>query len=659
MGGPSFFLGAMTPLQHLRDWIGILLLAGATWLVYSPGLQGGFLFDDFVNLDALGATGPIDDWPTFWRYITSGTADPIGRPLSLLSFLVDANDWPADPAPFIRTNILLHVLNGVLLFLLIRRLQALLTGSAERATRISAAAAGLWMLHPLFVSTTLYIVQREAMLPATFTLVGLLAYVHGRAKPAGVRATVWMSIGIVGCGALATLSKANGALLPLLALVLEYTVLADRARGLAAFSDGPQRFILLFPTALVLCYLALRLPHLGDTPFGRDWTIGERLMTQPRVLTDYIRLLLVPTAGSSGLYNDAYVASRHLFSPWSTLPAILLVLGAAVAAVRFRDKVPRLSSAIAFFLAGHVLESTIIPLELYFEHRNYLPAMLAFWPLANRLLGKESPRWGIAAIVGLLSLCAFTTWQRADLWSRPAVQASLWAAANPGSSRAQATLAMHLVASGRAGDARSRLDPLWRGAPHDLQLAFNYVDASCRSGGLSLGDAQRIDLALESTPRVSGFVARWMEAAINSAATRACPGLGTDTIARWIDAADRNPAFAPELAGPVLASLRGQLALRTGNYEAAGRHLHAVLQQSPEAETAARNAALLATAGQYRLALAQLDAFERNPRREHGVGGGMPKVHAWVLRRQGYWERELRILREKLTSEIASEGGTP
>ena len=115
----------------------LLLIAG---LCYLPGLNGGFLFDDFVNLDALGKRGPIDNAPAFWRYITSGTADPTGRPLALLSFLIDARDWPADPAPFLRTNLLLHLLNGVLLFALLRNhdnLRSLLVALMASAPRMA------------------------------------------------------------------------------------------------------------------------------------------------------------------------------------------------------------------------------------------------------------------------------------------------------------------------------------------------------------------------------------------------------------------------------------------------------------------------------------------------------------------------------------------
>ncbi|WP_199096393.1 hypothetical protein [Dyella sp. ASV21] len=64
----------------------MLMLVVITIAAYIPGLHGPFLFDDFANLPSLGANGPIRDWPAFWRYITSGTADPTGRPLSPVSY---------------------------------------------------------------------------------------------------------------------------------------------------------------------------------------------------------------------------------------------------------------------------------------------------------------------------------------------------------------------------------------------------------------------------------------------------------------------------------------------------------------------------------------------------------------------------------------------
>ncbi|MBT8446206.1 MAG: tetratricopeptide repeat protein, partial [Gammaproteobacteria bacterium] len=93
-------------------WLIMFCAAGAAYL---PGLQGGFILDDFANLSALGKYGSIDSAQDLWRYLTNGLGGPGGRPLALLSFLLDDNGWPAAAAAFKRTNLLIHLLNGVLL----------------------------------------------------------------------------------------------------------------------------------------------------------------------------------------------------------------------------------------------------------------------------------------------------------------------------------------------------------------------------------------------------------------------------------------------------------------------------------------------------------------------------------------------------------------
>src|SRR5207342_3411515 len=471
---PSF---PMTRRWALFAWTLLLL---AAWCAYAPGLSGGFVFDDFINLPALGATGPVHDAASFWRYITSGAADPTGRPIALLSFLLDARNWPADAAPFLRTNVLLHLLNGTLLWWLLRRLGNGRVGTPAQVEFAAVTGAGLWLLHPLFVSTTLYIVQREAMLPATFTLLGLIGWVHGReiAVSDAPRGAVWMCVAMAGGTLLATLSKANGALLPLFAWVLDVTVLrepcdAGRVRTL-------RRALTWLPSLAIVVYLLLPLLHANAPIAGRTWTVAERLMTQPRVLLDYIQLLAVPRVLSTGVYNDAYVLSTSLFAPASTLPAILGILALLGGAWWARARAPALSAAVLFFFAGHIVESTTIPLELYFEHRNYLPAMLAFWPLGLAIARwRASPALRTGAATLALALCAFVTWQRADLWGDQPRMAQLWAARSPDSSRAQATAASFDIRAGHADAALARLLPLWAARPNDLQLALNTASAFC------------------------------------------------------------------------------------------------------------------------------------------------------------------------------------
>ena len=289
----------------------VLLLA---WAAYHPGLSGGFIFDDLGNLPALGAFGPVDNATTFWRYITSGSADPTGRPLALLSFLIDADNWPADPYPFKRTGALLHLLNGFLLYVVLAQLGKFL-GEADPERRFAAVlGAALWLLHPLFVSTTLYIVQREAMLPTTFVLLGLSGYVYGRGLAARGRmaGVALAAVSVCLCTALAILSKANGALLPLLAWIVDavllrpHVVMHPRTRKVFALVRAS---VLVAPSVLLLAYLAykgwsgLTVGILAERP----WTLGERLLTESRVVMEYLSLLWIPRPYSSGLFNDAIV----------------------------------------------------------------------------------------------------------------------------------------------------------------------------------------------------------------------------------------------------------------------------------------------------------------------------------------------------------------
>jgi hypothetical protein len=512
-------------MTKLRWWptACLVLLVLATWCAYAPGLVGGFLFDDFINLDKLSSPGPVDDWPTFWRYITSGTADPIGRPLSLLSFLIDARAWPADPAPFLRTNLLLHLLNGTLLFLLLRRLGAALGDEASKVEGAALIGAGLWMLHPLFVSTTLYIVQREAMLPATFTLLGLLAYVHGRARMAtdSTRGIAWIVFGLGGATVLAVLTKANGLLVPLLAWVIESCVLRRRFAPLPRWTKA---LVLWFPTLVVFGYIAWDATHLFEQLPHRGWNRWERLLTEFRVVGDYMRLLVVPRVLSTGLYNDSYVPSHGWLDPASTLVAALLVLGLLALAFASRHRFPALACALLFFFAGHVLESTTLALELYFEHRNYLPAMLLFWPLARALLRWEAkPLAQAFAAALLLAIAAGTTWQRAALWGSPEQMTRLWAEQNKRSSRAQATSAIYRIQAGDTMGARRMMDSAWRERPHDLQIALNRVNAVCATGGLSAQDVAGVASAFQFEEMAHPMMQRWLGRAIDSAVSGECP----------------------------------------------------------------------------------------------------------------------------------------
>ncbi|GAP65022.1 hypothetical protein MBSD_n0310 [Mizugakiibacter sediminis] len=647
----------------------LVLLVAAAWC-YRPGLSGGFLFDDYANLPALGAQGPIDNAAAFWRYVTSGVNDPVGRPLALLSFLVDARDWPADPAPFLRTNVLLHLLNGVLLALLLRRLGRLAGHAPARADLAAALGAALWLLHPLFVSTTLYIVQREAILPATTTLLGLLAWLYGRERLQRGHAftgAIWVGLGLGGCTLLGVLAKANGALLPLYALLIEGVLLAP-TQPMAAAGRRTYRACMaclaVLPSVLLAAYLAWAgvqgIVHgIGD---HRPWTLGQRLITEPRILIDYLGLLWLPRPFTSGLFNDQYHASTGLLSPPITLLALLAVAALLALAWRLRRRQPTLALAIAFFFAGHLVESTTIALELYFEHRNYVPSLLMFWPLALWLSDEGATRLARRTLAAVLLVgLALMTHAGASLWGNQVDQALLWARLNPDSPRAQAFAAQAELQRGRPDLAIARLEPALRRHPDEVQLALNLVAARCAAGGVGADDLRAADTALRTTRNPGSLLLSWFERGIGATQAGTCPGLDLAALDGLLDAGLAN-AYLTRPFGPHqdLLHLKGELALARHDGPQALAWFDRALALNPRAEVALKQAAMFGTARMPHLGLEHLDYYAGLKNRAAPPGPGMPQLHAWVLERQRYWEHELARMRTNLREDaLAASRAAP
>jgi tetratricopeptide (TPR) repeat protein len=619
-------------------------------LAYFPGLDGGFLFDDLVNLDALGKSGAIADPARLARYLTAGTADPIGRPLSLLSFLIDARDWPADPAPFLRTNLLIQIANGILLALLLRTLGAALGDESRRARCVALLGAAMWLLHPLFVSTALYVVQREAMLATTFVFLGLLAWVKGRrllADGESRRGVAWMWAGVVFGTVLATGCKANGVLLPLLAGVLEACIPWRPAQpGQARLLRASRWALLVIPSALVIGYLISGLMQWNHQPSNRPWTVGDRVLAESFVLFDYVRELLVPRALSAGLFND------HLRPPhgsvelaWSLLAWAALCI-AGWTAWRFRRRAPAAACAVLFFLAGHVLESTTIPLELYFEHRNYLPAALLFWPVARALIAwPSSPGLRILAASALVGLLFWSTWQRSTLWANQDRLAEVWLRTNPDSPRAMAFAATRWVVSGRARDAVELVRPRLMRDRGEAQYAASYYLALCESGiGISRDDARLLRIAPATPGNNPDLMQRWIGSAIGAAIRGECKGLGLATTRDWAEAfrASAGDRVAAAATGERLLGLQS---LAEEEPAEALEHFNSSLALNISPAQAAIQSAQLAARGYFTEALAHLDRYEALRPAMPPPRLGMPIVHAWILERQGYWVHEMGWLR--------------
>ena len=484
----------MTPsLKHTSALCLLLLVA---FLVYWPGLSGPFLFDDFHNLSLIGALGPIENWGLAKAYLSSGFAGPTGRPIALASFLVDARDWPADPESFKRTNLMVHLLIGALLFATIKVLLQSIGRNAQTAAGVALLATALWLLNPFLVSTTLYVVQRMTQLAALFVLLGVWGYLQGRlylpTRPRLGYTLITLSV-VLGT-VLAVYSKENGVLLPLLILVIE---VALRFHWITPAPDWRWRAVFLWvPTVVIVVYLIQRIPSDGIYA-NRDFTLAERLWTQPRFIFDYLWHLFIPHIQTQGLYQDGRVVSTSWTTPWTTLTAIIGLMGLIVMALWARYRWPLVSLAILFFLAGHLLESTTLGLELYFEHRNYLPAVFLFVPVAAGILalrGKVSRPVIALMLVAAIGSYSVATYQRASLWSDEDQLMLVWAETNPQSPRAQSGAAEAVARMVGPEMAAAYFFAAMQQFPDSTLLTLNYLSVQTALGRL---DSEEFAEAIE------------------------------------------------------------------------------------------------------------------------------------------------------------------
>lgn len=368
-GGFFFFALKSRHSLALAIFVACSLIATA---IYWPGLQGGFFFDDGpsilqpegVRLERL-SPGDVR------LALASGGAGPSGRPVAQLSFGLNHYASGFSPFAFKATNLAIHLCAGFLVFMLMLRLLVLSQPSRARLAGAVALAA-IWLLHPIQVLPVLHIVQRMTSLSALFLFAAFLLHLRGR-QLAGTAGTIPMVLAWAVLWPLSFLSKETGILFPFLVLAWELTVQRSACGSLDRFARTLS-VVLLGAVAAAACYA---ISPSGEWLWAgyamRSFTPGERLLTEGRIIWFYLGLILLPRLEALGLYHDDIPLSGSLFDPWTTLPAILGLGGLLWIAWKWRDKSPLTAFGILWFLIGHMLESTVLPLEIAHEHRNYLP----------------------------------------------------------------------------------------------------------------------------------------------------------------------------------------------------------------------------------------------------------------------------------------------
>ncbi len=354
----------------------LLLLAALALcaMVYWPGLYGGYIFDDFpflVNNTGVHVTSL--DWGDWVRATTSFPAAHQGRWLTM--FTLAANYWATGLDPFwIKlTNLVIHLLNACLIHGVMRALLRLRGGAgSQRDEWVALTVTACWLVLPINLTAVLYAVQRLESLSNMFVFLGLLWYLRARVRyAANGNGLGSMAAALIVCTGIGLLAKESAILLPLYAACIEIFVAGLRdAQG-----RWRNRVIALYVALLVLPLLGglawlaswIRTP----TAYVRAFSTTERLLTEARVLVDYMHWTILPTPKVASLYHDDLSISTGLLSPPSTLLSLLFLAALAGSTFWIARRRPLLALGIAWFFAAHMLTATIIPLELVFEHRNY------------------------------------------------------------------------------------------------------------------------------------------------------------------------------------------------------------------------------------------------------------------------------------------------
>ncbi len=436
-----------------------------TFSLYFPGLTDIVLLDDNSALGFLlvGRALPAD----WLSYVFSDTG-PLGRSISMLSFF--ASFWlsGADFSQWKLENLILHLATAGALF----KVAQLLVmhgacGISKRTHWIAVGVVSLWVSAPVHVSTVLYTVQRMTILASLFSAIGVALYFYSRLQcESSTKAKAGILLSIFIFTSLAAFSKEIGLLLPAYLVVAELTVLAGIGDAKIR-RYGRRALLLTFTLAGVAAFL-----HFAPNPFQtlaaahleRGFTIEQRLLTESRIVVQYLSQIVTPSKRNLGFFHDDVELSVGIWNPPETALSIVLICGLIGLALIFRRAAPLLSFGVLWFFVGHSMESTLIPLELMFEHRNYLPSFGLIFGICGAVVqGTQSASERLPRLLALAAITLSMVITRSIVldWRTPESMYSSFYGAHPLSERAASQFAEILTVSGKINEAESvigRLD---------------------------------------------------------------------------------------------------------------------------------------------------------------------------------------------------------
>lgn len=516
-----------------------LIIPIVTFLLFYQGVGAGYLFDDLTSIVPLKE---LQSHPQlFWRHVFSNGSGPLGRPLSMMTFAWEQAYLHATADTSQITSIVLHCANSLLVFLLAR--QVFILRHQSQATSYALLVALIWCLSPQKASSVLYIVQRMAMLSTFFVLLAMVFYIHARLES---RKNLWCIFILLSAlfTVAAPFAKENGVLaLPMIAALEVFAIPRQPCDSRWGNKFKIMAYIVLAVGLVGLICLGVKYFISADVAFvQRQFTFSERLLSTPIVLIDYAKQFYMPDTSRMGLFHDDFTA--NLWS-YDFFFGFVFLIGSGL--ILIRSLLLRAQSIFAFslsiFLVGHSLESTVVPLELYFEHRNYLPSIglaLIIPAAMTGVLSKTRFVGGKVQLVflsGYLAALLFSALLYIPTWGSYRSLLLHQLSGHPESARVHAEYAIAAAEGGR-------LDVAYKNIDKALELSRRFK----ASGRLASGDrvAMRVAAAclanegLESAiPKTlllgddSLIYSRAVRVLANLVAEEKCPEADWEMVSEW------------------------------------------------------------------------------------------------------------------------------
>jgi len=424
------------PSQHLKRVVfAFMSLFILIFAIYGNTFSVPFQFDDFENISnnkRLHLTEVTVESIKKTFHASPNNSNRIYRPVACFSFALNYYFGRDNVFGYHLVNVFIHFITSAFLFLFIYHtlnLASVKEKYSHNAYFISFLATILWASNPVQTQAITYIVQRMASMAAMFYMMAMYFYLKGRTADQ-VFAKISFFFFFFISAILALGSNVNSVMLPFSLMIYDLMLIQGISKENIKKTMKPLLLIGLIVLGFGIIYTHGNPFSLLEGYKGRPFTLSERLLTESRIIVFYISVLLYPVPTRLNIAHDI-VLSHSFFGPFSTILSILLIGSIIVVALFLSKKESLLCFCIIFFFLNHIVESSILPLELIFEHRNYLPSMFFFVPigiLVMKILNYFSYKKSMQTIIAIFTIFIIVgqghaTYMRNYVWK---TEESLW-----------------------------------------------------------------------------------------------------------------------------------------------------------------------------------------------------------------------------------------